>query len=146
MNYLVGAFQNKKNGDILFNPSVKDDKGINTATNHIITLKSPFDWLQLITALKEAFTICEASKYEFTKWNVPQALGYKTPGSFTKDFYNVTIYKLQDKKEYYISPLKRYGSRGGYIGEKDDKKFQLDFNVSDEELGETIIKAFSYCR
>ncbi|MNY76303.1 hypothetical protein D3C86_2158480 [compost metagenome] len=66
-------------------------------------------------------------------------------GSFVKEFNQVLIYKLLEKNEYYICPMKRYGSRGD-VGEKDDKKLHLDLNVSDDELSETIIKAFLCCK
>ncbi|MDU4961615.1 MAG: hypothetical protein E6X17_13265 [Sporomusaceae bacterium] len=144
MVYSIGVYRDRK-GALLFVPDGFDKNGIGRSLDWFEKIELPYSHKSIGKAVKETLNISRnAPVIEDVKalGNVfERATGIKGWAKFSKEHLCVSA-ALSDQG-YRFAPLKRVRG-GGYLGEVGDPVIEIGLDSSEEEIGETVVRAFSF--
>ncbi len=145
MEYSVSVYKDKK-GALILIPTAFDKQGLRRSLDIFKKLEESYDAEVLGETLRQYFQISKNSPVIQDVKSIGSAFematGIKNWSKFSKDRICVGAgWNLE--KGYRIVPMKRVKG-GGYLSEKGDPVVELGLDSSDKEIGEGVIKAFSF--
>jgi hypothetical protein len=144
MVYSIGIYMDRK-GALLFIPDGFDKNQIRRALNCFNKLEQPYEQKAIGEVIKETFLISQNTPMIEdikTLENVfERATGTKGWSKFSKEHLHVSV--VLSDQGYRFAPLKRVRG-GGYLGEVGDPVIEIGLDSSDQEIGEAVIRAFSF--